>query len=70
MTVSEGEDEIQGRIEYASTGTTDTTQAHWFDHSRDLLHMVNHFRKDMVGPLIGIGHSMVCPSGTLLYHLL
>lgn len=30
----------------------------WFDHSRDLLHMINHFRKEMPRPLIGIGHSM------------
>ncbi|TKA62326.1 hypothetical protein B0A49_05348 [Cryomyces minteri] len=30
----------------------------WFDHPRDLLHMVNHFRDQMPRPLIGIGHSM------------
>lgn len=30
----------------------------WIDHSRDLLHMVNHFRKEMPRPLIGVGHSM------------
>ena len=30
----------------------------WNDHSRDLLHMINHFRKEMSRPLIGIGHSM------------
>jgi len=30
----------------------------WLDHSRDLLHMVNHFRKEMPRPLIGMGHSM------------
>lgn len=30
----------------------------WFDHSRDLLHMVNHFRREMPRPLIGLGHSM------------
>ncbi len=29
----------------------------WHDHARDLLHMINHFRKDMVRPLVGIGHS-------------
>lgn len=28
----------------------------WFDHPRDLLHMVNHFR--IPRPMIGIGHSM------------
>ena len=26
------------------------------DHARDLLHLINHFRKDMPRPLVGIGH--------------
>ena len=30
----------------------------WADHSRDLLQMINHFRKAMSRPLVGIGHSM------------
>lgn len=30
----------------------------WCDHSRDLLQMINHFRKEMSRPLVGIGHSM------------
>ena len=30
----------------------------WNDHPRDLLHMINHFHKDMSRPLVGIGHSM------------
>lgn len=30
----------------------------WNDHSRDLLHMINLFRKEMSRPLVGIGHSM------------
>ncbi|KAK0337013.1 hypothetical protein LTR02_007267 [Friedmanniomyces endolithicus] len=30
----------------------------WLDHPRDLFLMVNHFRKEMKRPLIGIGHSM------------
>ena len=30
----------------------------WNDHPRDLLYMVNHFRKEMSRPLVGIGHSM------------
>ena len=30
----------------------------WMDHSRDMLHMINHFRDEMPRPLIGIGHSM------------
>lgn len=38
----------------------------WNDHSRDLLHMINHFRKEMLRPLVGIGHSM---GGNQLVHL-
>ncbi|TKA79379.1 hypothetical protein B0A55_02845 [Friedmanniomyces simplex] len=30
----------------------------WLDHPRDLFLMINHFRKEMKRPLIGIGHSM------------
>ncbi|KAF4313297.1 hypothetical protein GTA08_BOTSDO00999 [Botryosphaeria dothidea] len=29
-----------------------------FDHARDLLHMVNTFRDQMIRPIVGIGHSM------------
>ena len=32
--------------------------ASWADHPRDLLHIINHFRKEMPRPLVGIGHSM------------
>lgn len=32
--------------------------ASWFDHPRDLLHMINHFRSQIPRPLVGIGHSM------------
>ncbi|KAL2049324.1 hypothetical protein ABVK25_010421 [Lepraria finkii] len=38
----------------------------WFDHSRDLLHMVNHFRSQMTRPIVGIGHSCC---GTQLVNL-
>jgi pimeloyl-ACP methyl ester carboxylesterase len=31
---------------------------HWFDHSRDVLLMVNTFRQHMRRPIVGIGHSM------------
>ncbi len=34
--------------------------ASWNDHSRDLLHMINHFRDDFPRPLIGVAHSMGC----------
>ncbi|KAL4756599.1 alpha/beta-hydrolase [Aspergillus foveolatus] len=30
----------------------------WFDHARDLLHMVNIFSADMPRPIVGIGHSL------------
>ncbi|KAL4802370.1 alpha/beta-hydrolase [Aspergillus unguis] len=30
----------------------------WFDHSRDLLYMINQFQAAMPGPIMGIGHSM------------
>ncbi|KAL4888689.1 Alpha/beta hydrolase family-domain-containing protein [Aspergillus ambiguus] len=29
-----------------------------FDHSRDLIHMINHFQSQMTLPIIGLGHSM------------
>jgi pimeloyl-ACP methyl ester carboxylesterase len=34
------------------------TSASWLDHSRDLLHMVNTFARQMPRPIIGVGHSM------------
>ncbi|KAJ6134612.1 hypothetical protein N7523_000934 [Penicillium sp. IBT 18751x] len=30
----------------------------WFDHGRDLIQMINHFRDDMPQPIIGVGHSL------------
>ncbi|KAJ5728431.1 hypothetical protein N7493_004761 [Penicillium malachiteum] len=33
---------------------------HWNDHSRDLLHMINHFRDEMPRPLVGVAHSLGC----------
>ncbi|KAI9651686.1 MAG: hypothetical protein M1831_000532 [Alyxoria varia] len=38
----------------------------WFDHSRDLLHLINTFRAQMPRPLVGIGHSM---GGAQIAHL-
>lgn len=32
--------------------------ASYFDHARDLLLMVNHFREEMPRPIVGIGHSL------------
>jgi hypothetical protein len=36
---------------------SDNIEANWFDHSRDLLYMVNYFRERMIRPIFGIGHS-------------
>ncbi|KAJ5322670.1 hypothetical protein N7452_010959 [Penicillium brevicompactum] len=30
----------------------------WHDHSRDVVHMINHFRDQMPRPIIGVGHSL------------
>ncbi|OJJ97834.1 hypothetical protein ASPACDRAFT_31733 [Aspergillus aculeatus ATCC 16872] len=30
----------------------------WFDHPRDLLHLLNVKRKEMLRPIVGVGHSM------------
>ncbi|EAW09077.1 uncharacterized protein ACLA_078250 [Aspergillus clavatus NRRL 1] len=38
----------------------------WFDHSRDLLSMINQFQDQIVQPLVGIGHSL---GGAQLAHL-
>ena len=32
--------------------------ASWFDHSRDLLYMINQFKADMPRPLMGVAHSV------------
>ncbi|KAL3462897.1 Alpha/beta hydrolase family-domain-containing protein [Aspergillus heterothallicus] len=32
----------------------------WFDHSRDLLLMVNHFREQIQPPIVGVAHSFAC----------
>ncbi|CAI7637249.1 unnamed protein product [Penicillium viridicatum] len=29
-----------------------------YDHSRDLIHMINHFRDQMPRPIVGVGHSL------------
>lgn len=38
-------------------GNTKTDTASWFDHPRDLLHLVNVKAAEMPRPIIGIGHS-------------
>jgi pimeloyl-ACP methyl ester carboxylesterase len=35
-----------------------TLLASWSDHPRDLFLMVNHFRRQITQPIIGVGHSM------------
>ncbi|MCJ1286483.1 hypothetical protein MMC26_005829 [Xylographa opegraphella] len=44
----------------------DDRTSSWFDHSRDLLLMINQFKEQMPPPLVGIGHSM---GATQLVHL-
>ena len=46
-------------IEICYLWSTDRV-ASWFDHSRDLLVMVNHFADQMPRPIIGVAHSMGC----------
>lgn len=41
----------------------------WFDHCRDLLSLVNHFRADMPRPIVGLGHSMGAAQLVLLSQL-
>ncbi|GAB1317463.1 hypothetical protein MFIFM68171_07673 [Madurella fahalii] len=38
----------------------------WFDHSRDLMHLINLKRDEMPHPLVGVGHSMGGAQLTLL----
>ncbi|KAK6335612.1 hypothetical protein TWF696_002379 [Orbilia brochopaga] len=38
----------------------------WFDHTRDLLSLIQHFPNDIVRPIAGIGHSM---GGAQLFRL-
>ncbi|KAL9054089.1 MAG: hypothetical protein Q9162_004346 [Coniocarpon cinnabarinum] len=42
----------------------------YFDWARDLLLMVNHFRHDMIRPIVGLGHSMGATAmiNTALFH--
>jgi len=32
--------------------------AGWYDHPRDLMHLINLKRDEMPRPIVGIGHSM------------
>ncbi|KAK5169117.1 uncharacterized protein LTR77_006426 [Saxophila tyrrhenica] len=34
------------------------SEVSWWDHSRDLLHLINTFHAEMPRPLVGLGHSM------------
>lgn len=44
--------------EYLLNDDTDNELASWFDHPRDLLHLVNVKRAEMPRPIVGVGHSM------------
>ena len=41
---------------------------HWWDHSRDILQMVNVFRKQMRRPIIAIGHSAGATQAVMSAH--
>lgn len=43
---------------YTNKENTHSATASWFDHPRDLLHLVNVKRAEMPRPIIGVGHSM------------
>lgn len=43
---------------YQNHHDTNHMTASWFDHPRDLLHLVNVKRAEMPRPIVGIGHSM------------
>lgn len=45
-----------GRNQPLTVYTRET--AGWMDHSRDMLLMINHFRKEMPQPIMGVGHSL------------
>ena len=51
---------VQQLAEMTRTLTRKLPTADWFDHSRDLLCMVNKFQSRMPRPIIGIAHSMGC----------
>ena len=40
----------------------------WFDHARDLFTVITHFRKQMMRPIYGLGHSMGCNQLVYLSH--
>ena len=44
-------------------------QSNWFDHSRDLLHLINTYRTSFPRPIIGIGHSRGCSQLAQLSHI-
>jgi hypothetical protein len=50
-------DQLQSKCK-AQDKETNNVAASWFDHPRDLLHLVNVKRAEMPRPIVGIGHSM------------
>ncbi|CZT15390.1 uncharacterized protein RCC_01254 [Ramularia collo-cygni] len=61
---------IADQVTTASSGILNAgdlgTSLSWWDHSRDLLHLINVFSEQMLRPLIGLGHSL---GGTQLAYL-
>lgn len=45
------------------------SDSNWFDHARDLLHLVNTHRSDFTRPIIGLGHSRGCGQLAQLSHM-
>ena len=43
--------------------------SNWFDHSRDLLHLINIFRESFPRPVIGLAHSRGCSQIAQLAHI-
>lgn len=48
---------LQQELRYSST-VADKSSASWGDHPRDLFLMINHFRREISQPIVGVGHSM------------
>ena len=51
-------DSVQSGASYILNEGVIGDEVHIFDHSRDILHTINHFQSAMKPPLIGIAHSL------------
>ena len=62
-------DMAQQGASYIANESSLGNDPHWFDHSRDLLRMVDHFREQMPRPIVGVGHSAGGAQMIFLSHL-